>query len=318
MMKKKKVLITAEGFDELCPEAKKLLEENGFEIVNTRSRLPFEELKKYVGDIDAALVGIETWDEKVFQLAPKLKVAVKFGVGVDIFDLESAKKHNIKICNTKGANSDSVAELTIALMLDCLRSVSLQDRFLRKSVWKHCVGSEMMNKQIGLLGFGAIGQKIAQKLSGFSVEISAYDKYPDYNRAKQLNVEITDCESLLVKSDIVCILLPSNKETYHFMNHQRFSSMKDGAIFINTARGNLVDEEALYMHLTSGKLSAAGLDVYQTEPDVNHQLFTLDNIVGTAHCAGDTYESYRRVGLTAARQIIDACSGEVPDNWLNP
>lgn len=317
-MEKKKVLITVEGFDTLCPEAQKLLEENCFEIVMPGSRLPFEELRKYVGDIDAALVGIETWDEHVFRLAPKLKVAVKFGVGVDIFDLENAKKHNIKICNTKGANSDSVAELAIALMLDCLRSVSLQDRSLRSGVWGHYVGIEMMNKQIGLLGFGAIGQKIAQKLSGFSVMISACDKYPDHIRAKQLNVEITDCESLLAKSDIVCILLPSNEETYHFMNHQRFSCMKDGAIFINTARGNLVDEEALYRSLASGKLSAAGLDVYQTEPDVNQQLFTLDNIVGTAHCAGDTYESSRRVGLIAAREIIDACSGKIPANWVNP
>jgi len=316
----RKVLVTATNYSRYCAQAKKMLQDNGFEVLeNTLGRpLTFNELKEVVNDIDAAVVGVDTWNEAVFQIAPKLKVLARFGVGVDNIDLNKAREYGIHVTNAKGLNANAVAELTVGLILGAARSIPYLTNSLRSGNWDRFMGREISGKRVGLLGFGAIAQGVAKMLGGFNVRILAYDKYPNVEKAVELGVTMTDMEEILKSCDIVSMHMPSLKETYHVMGREQFAMMKDGTYFINTARGALVDESALYAALTSGKLAAAAIDVYEQEPvKPDNPLLKLDNIICTPHTAAETYESYTAVSLTTAQAIIDVFNGVVPQNLLN-
>jgi D-3-phosphoglycerate dehydrogenase len=308
----RRVLVTATNYSRLCREAKGLLEANGWHVIENAFGRPmtFDELKNRVADIDAVVAGVDSWTEQVFRLAPKLKIIARFGVGVDNIDIEAARRHGIKVTNAVGLNANAVAELTIGLILAALRGIPRLHQSARKGIWDRFVGEELIGRTVGLLGFGNIAQKVARKLSGFEVGIMAYDKYPNLAAAERLNVAMVPYEQLLAESDVVCLMLPSLKETHHFMNRDTFAMMKDGAYFVNTARGALVDQEALCAALSSGKLAAAAIDVYEVEPvPADNPLFGLGNSVTTPHTAAETYEAYRAVGLHTAQAILDEFAG---------
>ena len=158
---------------------------------------------------------------------------------------------------------------------------------------------------------------IARKLSGFDVTVIAHDKFPDFEAAEALNVEIVGAGEVLSRSEVVCVMLPGLPETRHFMNAETFERMKAGAYFINTARGALVDEAALKAALDSGKLRGAAIDVYESEPvDPGNPLLNVPGLVTTPHTAAETYETYSSVGLLTARAVVDALDGRVPRNLL--
>jgi len=316
---KRKVLVTATNYSTLCAEAKELLERNGWEVVENMFGRPmtFDELKERVGDIDGVVAGVDTWNEAVFKLAPKLKIISRFGVGVDNIDVETARRFGVKVTNAAGRNANAVAELTIGLLFAAMRRIPMLHHAAQQGIWDRFAGQELIGRTVGLLGFGTIARKVGRKLAGFEVKIVAYDKYPDLDAAKELGVTMVDAETLLRESDVVCLLLPSLEETRHFMNHQTFAAMKDGAYFINTARGALVDEKALYAALASGKLTAAAIDVYEVEPvSADNPLFRLKNIVTTPHTAAETYETYRAIGLHTAQAILDEFEGVNPPKGL--
>jgi D-3-phosphoglycerate dehydrogenase len=198
-----------------------------------------------------------------------------------------------------------------------MRNIPNLHRAARQGIWDRFVGEELIGRTVGLLGFGAVAQKVARKLSGFDVKIIAFDKYPNTEAAKHFHVDMLPAEEVLRQSDALCLLLPSLKETHHFMNPKTFALMKKGAYFINTARGALVDEEALYSALKSGKLTAAAIDVYEVEPvSADNPLFLLPNIVTTPHTAAETFETYRNVGLHTAQSILDEFEGTNPPKGL--
>jgi D-3-phosphoglycerate dehydrogenase / 2-oxoglutarate reductase len=315
----RKVLVTATNYSTLCAESRALFEDHGWQVIeNTFGRpMTSDELKERVGDIDAVVAGVDSWNEAVFQLAPKLKIISRFGVGVDNIDLEAARRLGIKVTNAAGKNANAVAELTIGLLLAALRNIPSLHQAARQGRWDRFAGEELAGRTVGLLGFGNIAQKVARKLSGFDVEIIAYDKYPNLEAAKKLQVTMVSAEELLRRSDVVSLLLPSLKETHHFMNAKTFGLMKKGAYFINTARGALVDEKALYDALASRKLTAAAIDVYKVEPvSADNPLFQLPNIVTSPHTAAETYETYRAVGLHTAQSILDEFEGTNPPKGL--
>lgn len=317
--KKMKVLVTATNYSTLCAAAKNLLESNNCEIIENPFGRPmtFAELKGYVPEVDGAVVGVDTWDESVFKLAPNLKVLARFGVGVDNIDIEKAREFGIKVCNAAGKNANAVAELTLGLTISAMRNIHALHQTTRLGRWDRFVGEELIGRKVGLLGFGNIAQKVARKLSGFDVDIIAYDKYPNLDAAKTLNVTMAGWEDVLRQADIVCMLLPSLKETRHFMNEKTFAMMKDRAYFINTARGALVDETALKAALECGKLAAAAIDVYEREPtSADNPLFKVDNILTTPHTAAETYETYHEIGLFTAQCLLDAFAGKTPQNLL--
>lgn len=319
-MDKKRVLVTATNYSTLCKDAKYLLESNNIEVIENPHNRPmtFDELSAIVPDIDGVVAGVDNWNESVFKLAPQLKVISRFGVGVDNIDLEKAQEYGIQVTNAPRINSNAVAELTINHILTCLRNIVHLHNSTQQGNWERFVGYELKQKKVGLLGFGNIAQNVAKKLQGFDVDIYAYDKYPDYEIASKYNVTFMSYEDILKKCDIVSMHLPHMEETHHFMNEDRFQQMKKGSYFINTSRGGLVDEKALYKALESGHLQAAAIDVYEQEPiQPTNPLFTLKNIITTPHTAAETYETYHLVGLVTAQAIIDVFQSNKPLNLLN-
>lgn len=317
----KKVLVTATNYSALCQDAKKELEAQGLTVIENPYDRPMtaEELTDCIPDVDAVIAGVDTWNESVFQMAKRLKVIARFGVGIDNIDVKKAHQYGIKVTNAPRLNANAVAELTVGLIFSLLRNIPSLNQTTKQGKWERFVGGELNGKTVGLLGFGNIPQKVAQKLQGFEICLLAFDKYPNLSKAKQYGVEMASLEDVIRQSDIVCMHLPSLEETHHTMNDHRFRLMKASTYFINTARGALVDEKALYRALRTGKLAAAAIDVYEEEPAASdHPLFRLPNVITTPHTAAETYDTYKKVGLVTAGAVIDVLSGREPENLIRP
>jgi len=320
-MKAKKVLVTATNYSKLCANAKQLLLDYGCEIIeNTFGRpLTFEELKEVVGSVDGVIAGVDTWNEEVFRLAPQLQGIARFGVGVDNIDLGAARKYGIQVTNVPRGNANAVAELAVGLMIAVRRSIPLLDQSTKNGGWDRFVGSELAGGTVGLLGFGNIAQLTAKKLQGFDVELIAYDKYPDTAKAAEYGVKLTTFDQVLTDSDIVSMHLPSLKETYRIMNDGAFARMKSSAVFINTARGAVVDEQALARALTSGVIAGAAIDVYEAEPvSADNPILRTPNLITTPHTAAETFETYERVSMVTAQALLDIFEGREPQHLLTP
>ncbi|UQZ86294.1 D-3-phosphoglycerate dehydrogenase [Paenibacillus konkukensis] len=315
----KKVLVTATNYSALCSEAKQLLESHGVEVIENDKGRPFtfEELKEVVHEIDGVVAGVDTWNEDVFRLAPRLQAIARFGVGVDNIDLAGAQRCGIKVTNVPAGNANAVAELTAGLILSVMRNIPSLHQSARRGFWDRFVGAELIGKTVGLLGFGNIAQMVARKLQGFDVRLIAYDKYPNADKARELGVELVHSDEVLRTSDIVSMHLPSLPETHHMMSDEQFAMMKPSAYFINTARGALVDETALYRALSGRVIAGAAIDVYEKEPvSADNPLFQLDNLVSTPHTAAETFETYHKVGLVTAQAILDVFAGKEPLHLL--
>ena len=320
----KKILVSASHFDTLCREAWNYLEESGYEIIfDPKKEFPdctMEELRARsdLGEIVGALIGLDDYhDEEKFRLLPGLKVIAKFGVGVDNIDLDLYTKYGVKAVNAPGQNSNAVAELTIGMIIDLLRRVTSLHKAMTEGRWPRLIGSEIKGKTVGLLGFGAIAKLVAKMLTGFDCQVIAYDLYPDAEAAKELGVTLTTWEEVVAASDIVSIHIPATAETYHMFNGETISSMKDGACLINCARGALIDLDALADALLSGKLAGAGLDAFEVEPlPADAKILNCENLVLTPHTGAETAESYQRVSMTAAKDIVRVLNGEEPEHLV--
>lgn len=315
-----KLFVGSYNYSQNCPNSKKLLEENGFEIIENQYQRPYthEELLEIVDDLDAVITGMDEWDEELFKKGRKLKSIIKFGIGVDNIDIVKAKEYGIKVSNAP-ASTNAVAELVIGYMVDLKRNIVQGNNICKAGAWDRIAGSEIMGKNIGLIGYGKIPKLISKKLQGFDANVFAFDKYPDYETAKKYNVQMTSFEDILGKCDILSLHLPKIEETNHIINSNTISKMKDGAFFINTSRGALVDENALYEALVSGKLAGAACDVFEIEPAIpDNKLFTLDNFICTPHWGSDTIETIQMVGEITAQATIDVvCKGKNPINYVN-
>lgn len=308
------------NYSKNCPNSKKYLEQNGFEIIENQFQRPYtqDELLEIVDDLDAVITGMDEWNEELFKKGKKIKSIAKFGIGLDNIDLVKAKEYGIKVSNAP-ASSNAVAELVIGYMVNLKRNIHHGDKICKSGSWDRIVGSEIMGKNIGLIGFGKIPKLIAKKLQGFDANVFAFDKYPDYETAKKYNVQIVSFDEIIEKCDLLSLHLPKMEETNHIINSETISKMKDGAFFINTSRGALVDENALYEALLSGKLSGAASDVFEIEPvSADNKLLKLDNFICTPHWGSDTIETIQMVGEITAQATIDViCNGKDPINYVN-
>jgi D-3-phosphoglycerate dehydrogenase len=299
-----------------------MLEREGFEVVLNNSDMPyysFEQLAPLVGDVDAAIIGMDTWNEAVFVLAPKLKAIARFGVGIDNIDLVAAKRHGIKVSNALGQNANAVAELAVGYMFELLRNLSGISGALRQGVWSRSVGHDIKGKTIGLLGFGDIARRVARKLAGMEVDLIACDLFPNLESAQSLGVRMVDERTLLETSDFVSLHIPNNKQTFHYMDAAKFAMMKQGAWFINTARGALVDTEALCDAVEGGRLGGAAIDVFEKEPlPADSRILRTQGILCTPHTGAETYGTYTAVSVCTAQAVIDVLNGGTPKNWVNP
>ena len=317
-----RILVSSSHFDTVCADAKKYLEDLGHEVIfdSTRKFPAYSkhELREILRDIDAAIIGMDVYDREVFDFAPKLKAVAKFGVGVDNIDGEAAAEHGVYVINAPGQNSCSVAELTIGMIICLLRGIVGYNNSIKDGRWPRVLGSELNGKTVGLVGFGAIARFLAERLKAFGVNILAYDLYPNYEEAERIGVQICSLEEVLQGSDIVSLHVPGLPSTYHMINRDSIAMMKEGAYLINTARGSLVDIDALVDALNCGKLSGAALDVFEEEPiSKDSPILKCKNIICTPHIGGETEGAYVKLAFSTARDVAAVLNGERPQFYTN-
>jgi len=296
-----------------CVEARQMLLDAGFELRCNDSgiRPTVEDLKQMLSGAYAVVAGTEKYTAEVLEAADQLKAIIRFGVGTDNFDIPAMREKGVEIGVI--ANHNSVAEFTLTLMLGMIKNLPRLDSAARDGQWARFPMRELGGKTVGIMGFGRIGRRLAELLKGFNVSLLAYDPFISPETIKACGAEPVTMEQLLRQSDVVSLHIPSTPETHHLINAETLAMMKDGAYLVNTARGALVDEKALYEALTSGKLSGAALDVYEKEPITkDNPLFTLDNAVFAPHVSALSFETNYNGSLICAESIIRVYRGEKP------
>jgi len=309
-----KILVTATSFkqDSDSPAMKRLRSFADTLVFNPDGKpLSEDKLIPLLDGCDGCIAGLDYYTAKVIESADDLKVISRYGAGVDRVDLDAAKKRNIVVCNTPGANKHAVADLTFALLLCVARKVSVLDRKTREDQWPRSTGIELYGKTIGILGLGAIGKEVARRASGFSMKVLAYDPFINKEYAESNGIISAGFDTVTREADFLCLHLPLTDETKHIISKDVMMSMKKNAIIINTARGGLIDESAAYELLVSGHLGGLGLDVYEAEPPKKSPLFELENVVLTPHTAAHTYEATAAMAEMSVQNLIDVLSGGV-------
>ncbi len=270
-----------------------------------------------VGDVDAILVRSATKiDGEVLAAASRLRVVARAGVGLDNVDVKAATQAGVMVVNAPTSNIVSAAELAVALMLAAARHVSPAHAALRGGEWKRSryTGIELYEKTVGIVGLGRIGVLVAQRLAAFGMNVLAYDPYVQAGRAAQVGVRLVDLDTLVRESDFMSVHLPKTPETVGLIGAEQLGMAKPHLVLVNAARGGIVDEGALYDALKTGRIAAAGLDVFATEPCTDSPLFELDTVVATPHLGASTHEAQEKAGIAVARSVRLALSGElVPD-----
>jgi D-3-phosphoglycerate dehydrogenase len=297
---------------------KLLASEPGWTVVTPEEYAAAPE--KALADADALIVRSAVMaDDALLEKAPRLRVIGRAGVGVDNIDMPSATRHGIVVMNTPGANAVAVAELTVGLMLSLARHVARADRTTRAGKWekKSLQGTELNGKTLGLIGLGRIGTEVAQRAHALGMNVVATDPYVSPERARELNVALCPIDDLYARADYISLHLGLTPQTMGFLNAAAIAKTKPGVRIVNCARGELVDEGALYEALKSGHVAAAALDVFATEPPKNSPLLALENVVLTPHLGGSTAEAQETVGTQIALQIREYLLRAVVQNAVN-
>ena len=291
-------------FDELNQRAEAYAKERDIEYIwAPQECYDASRVAQLLRDADAGLVDVEPYGEDIFQkIHTRCKLLIRFGVGYDKVDLSAATKYGICATRTSGANSMSVAEMALGMILALRRQHRQNRQVMESGVWKKPVGTETYGKVIGIWGFGAIGQRLAQLLKGFDCKVLACDPYPDKGRGMEFGVEFVDLETLFTQCDAISIHAPYCAQTHHAVGKTLLEKMKADAVLVCTARGNIVDEDALYEALLQHRIAGAGLDVFGQEPlPASSKLLTLDNLILTPHVSSNTTEAL----MGTLRKAID-------------
>jgi D-3-phosphoglycerate dehydrogenase len=303
-----RVLIATRSFGSTSSKPWQILAEAGCETVRAdmSQKMVEDRLIELLNEIEAAIVGVVPMTTHVLENAPRLRVVSAHGVGVDHIDLKAATRLGVIIANCPGANDQAVADLTIGLMVSTARQIPHVDRDVRGGKWGRYEGSELWKKTLGLIGLGRIGHGVAKRASGFDMQVLAYDPYVDEKQAEAIGVCMTSLEEVIASADFVSLHATLTEETRNMIGKRELEQMKPSAFLINTARGGLVDEEALYRALIEGKLAGAGLDAFTSEPPLDSPLLELTNVVVTPHIGAHTKEAIERVGVLAAQNVVQA------------
>jgi D-3-phosphoglycerate dehydrogenase len=272
-------------------------------------------------EADAILARAAVISEAVIQAAPKLKIVSRHGVGVDNVDVAACTRQGVLVSITDDANSEAVSEYAFGLLLAVARKVAQANAHIRAGQWNRdlFIGLELYGKVLGIIGLGRIGSRLGRHAAGFDMEVLAYDPYVDANAAQAAGIALVDLETLLRRADFISLHMPLTDETRHLIGPAELALMKSSAILVNTARGGLIDEAALYETLLNKRIAGAALDVFETEPlSQGNRLATLDNLLCSPHVAGQTEESLLRMSVDAAENILRVFRGETPLGIVNP
>lgn len=320
-----KVLVTAPGFEEVAEILREVAEvELTFEKMG-RSYTE-DELARQVSGFDAVVVWIDPMRRKAIEAArPRIKVIGVPRAGYDNVDVEAATRFDVPVVYAPGANAVAVADFTIGLLLALSRGIAKANMLLKTGTWKARWamgnGSNLEGKTLGILGLGNVGCRVALRAQAFGLEIIAYDPYLTDDTMttlglfpKELLVKLVDFTTLLKESDFITIHMPVTKQTLKMIGEEELSLMKKTAYVINTARGGIIDENALLQAIQHGRIAGAALDVFEREPlDPKHPLLKFDNVIVTPHIAWCTHESLRRVNTIVAREVTKILKGQMPN-----
>jgi len=300
-----KVLISTSSFGQYDSRPLELLKTRGFEVVlNPHGRtLKAGEIVELAKGCQGVIAGTEPLNAEVLKNLPKLRAISRVGAGLDNIDVKAAEQCGIMIKNTPHAPTQAVAELTLGFILNVLRKIDSMDRQIRSGKWKKEMGALLSGKTVGIIGLGRIGRRVAELLMPFGVKILASEPKPDRKWVKKNKVRLTSLKELLRESDVVTLHIPYTEKNRKLINTKRLKIMKRGAILINTSRGGLVDEGALYQALKSGHLGGAALDVMEVEP-YHGPLKGLDNVILTPHIGSYALEARVQMEIEATKNLI--------------
>lgn len=286
---------------------------------------PKSVLLKEVKDVDGLYCLLtEKIDEEIIAAGENLKAICQVAVGYDNINVVAATKRGIYVTNTPGVLTETTADMAFALLMATARRVAEADRYVRQGKWKipwglmMILGQNIWGKTVGIIGMGRIGSAMAKRAIGFNMKVLYYKPKPNENLEKELCVKYVNFENLLKQSDFVTLHVPLLPQTHHLIGERELKMMKKTACLINTSRGSVVDEKALYKALKEGWIWAAGLDVWEKEPtDPDNPLLTLDNVTVAPHIASGSIETRTKMAVMAAENLVSILRGKIPPNLVN-
>lgn len=311
-----RLLVTPTSYGKNDPRLKTELEAQVGEVIYNPTGKPLSsaDVAQLLPGIDGYIAGLDCIDANALSAADQLKVIARYGVGVDNVDLVAAREKGIIVTNTPGANSVSVAELALGLMLAVARNIPEAVEAVQQGKWPRYSGVSLEGKTIGILGLGAIGKQLARRLNGFDCKILAFDPFTDTAFAKNNHIELATLEEVIRQADFVSLHLPLLPETRGIVNDTFLSKMKKGSFLINTSRGEVVDEDALLRALQRGHLKGAGLDAFTIEPpDPKNPLLALSQVIATPHLGAQTDGATSNMGWLAMKDCLAVLKNKKPD-----
>lgn len=296
-----------------------LRNETDIEVV-IGAKMTEDELVEVIPQYDAMIVRSATKvTPRILEAADKLKVVGRAGVGVDNIDLEACTRKGVLVVNAPDGNTIAATEHTIAMMLALARNIPQAVGKMKAGIWdkKAFLGVELRGKVLGVVGLGRIGSAVAKRAQAMEMQVVAYDPFITEEKAECLGVKLQPLEEIYQKADFITVHLPKTKESYHLLNEKAFALMKDGVRILNCARGGVIDEEALYNAMTSGKVAGAALDVFEKEPYTDGPLLELPNFIATPHLGASTREAQLNVAVDVAEEIVSVLQGKLAKNTVN-
>ena len=298
--------------DQVNPILKEVLEKNGLKVTYEPEITP-EQVAEKIGNFEVVVVRSRTkMTRKLIEKADKCKIIARVGIGLDNIDQEAAKEKNVRVINAVEGAITAVAELVIGLMISMAREIPRVDREIRNGNWikKELMGSELKGKYLGIVGLGNIGKRLGRLARALNMNIIGYDVVPiDDEFSKEVGLMKADLDTLLSSADYVSFHVPLLDSTRHMINAEKLKMMKDTARIINTSRGGVIDEEALYNSLKDGSLAGAALDVFEVEPATENKLITIPNFIATPHIGAQTKEAQLLAANIIAEKIIQILRG---------
>lgn len=290
----------------------------GYPWETTEGRLGADEIEALAGGYEVLAVGVDVVTRRAMENGARLGIVAKYGTGVDNIDVEAATDLGIVVLNAPGANKIAVAELTLGLMIALARKLPQHHAWTKAGAWERRVGTELFGKTLGIIGLGQIGKEVARRSKGLGMRVVAHDIVWDHEFAQANSVQRLPFEEVLQRADIVSLHVPQTPETVGFIGTRELALMQPGGMLVNTARGVLVDPEALLTALTSGHLAGAAVDVFAVEPPSGDPLLELDSLIVSPHRGARTVEARKRMSRMVTEGILAVLRGEQFHNTVNP
>ena len=318
----KKIILVSRPLQ--TPDALKVLYDH-FEVrVNEGKPYCKNKFGEALKDVDGLFCDDDIIDSELMEYAPKLQIIANYGVGYNNIDVEAAQKRGIAVTNTPEVLTESVADLTIGLILAISRRILEANDVLKQKKPLEWVGvylpaTDVHHKTLGIIGFGRIGKSVAQRATAFKMKVLYHDiRQQNPDEEKRLNVEFRRLDELIKEADFISLNCNLDKQTHHLFGEKQFTLMKPSAFLINTSRGAVIDEKALIKAIQMKKIAGAALDVFEDEPNIPKELLDANNVVVTPHYGSGTYETRRAMTERCCTNLLMALSGKIPQDLVNP